>query len=556
MSYDPNELRSLVNTLLNGTISAPEHARLQQILIHSNDARKEYLACIDIHVGMQELEEEHHDSAISLPLICCPTPERRASSAVRRWALALACLGSAILIVTGSILMPPQIRRNQPLVDNTSNTPPDQQPGQLATPPNRVEPAPAVAHLTRAASAELLLEYLPAIGEPLKVNHEYVLLKGLMELTFENGATVSLKSPSVFTVRSSSLLELKMGNCSVHAPETAKGFEVITPQSRIVDLGTRFNVVTNETGASDVQVVEGAVEVHSPEATNNGSMLLEGEAVRLTNSSPAPQPIPFRQERFVSRFPDRVISYQASELVPGEGIHELKSVTVQRNGQEWTYQAKELSLVDVTHFSSFSVTSNGACLGALPEKLTHLLTDNYFLTSGITNFSRPSDPYVLASDFTKFRERYGMAVEFHTPVVNHPGPDIVIFELQSAAYPASGDPFYVSPIENGPGLRTHLVERFDVTLNSTNSMRVAPVSSIVYDEPIRSLDQMSAKNVVRASKLNMPFYALAVGIDLSDLGYPEGATVKGLFLEDPEDEEHVVVDIVLIGGLPELPTLP
>ena len=44
---------------------------------------------------------------------------------------------------------------------------------------------------------------------------------------------------------------------------------------------------------------------------------------------------------------------------------------------------------------------------------------------------------------------------------------------------------------------------------------------------------------------------LAVGIDLSDLGYPEGATVDGIFIQDVLDDGNQV-DPVFIAGLPPL----
>ena len=45
--------------------------------------------------------------------------------------------------------------------------------------------------------------------------------------------------------------------------------------------------------------------------------------------------------------------------------------------------------------------------------------------------------------------------------------------------------------------------------------------------------------------------ALAVGIDLSDLGVPEGQTVDGIFLQDALDNQDIV-DPVFIAGFPPL----
>ncbi|WP_437230860.1 FecR domain-containing protein [Planctomicrobium sp. SH661] len=551
MAFLQSELHSLLDLLFHDSLSSEQRARLQEILRESEEARREYFSYVDIHLGMMDLEEQVGDELYSAAC-CLPEIQKPAQPRRRRawtWGLVGLCgiAGAALLAFT---------------LNRAGRDAPEPAPGQLAGPtvipaeetaatvsPSEA-PAPLVT-LTQAADAELLLEYVPSVGAPLKINHEYYLLKGLMELTFQNGATVTLKSPSVFTVQSATRMEMKVGNCSVHAPEQAKGFEVITPQSRIVDLGTRFSVVASESGVSDVQVVEGAIEVHPPESQGIRSMLLEGEAVRLVSASPDPQPIPFDRRQYHDQFPDRVISYEATEPVPGEGVHDLVSVTVQRGGQIRKYQVEELTGIDVTHFSSDRHASNAACLGPIPENILSLLTDDVALTSGVMNFSRAPGPYVPMESFSEFRNRHGMAIQFRQPVVNGPGPDAVLFEVQSAAYPAGGDRFYVSPTEDQPGLKTHLIERFDIALNTTNAKKVAPLNSIVFETPIRSVEDFARVNVSRVNPLSLPFYALAVGIDFSDLGYPEGASVSGLFIEDAEDEDHIVVDPVFIGGLPE-----
>ncbi len=51
------------------------------------------------------------------------------------------------------------------------------------------------------------------------------------------------------------------GRCSVHAPDGAEGFRVDTPQTQVIDLGTRFTVAVDDVGQTDVQVIEGAAEV-------------------------------------------------------------------------------------------------------------------------------------------------------------------------------------------------------------------------------------------------------------------------------------------------------
>lgn len=68
-----------------------------------------------------------------------------------------------------------------------------------------------------------------------------------------------------------------------------------------------------------------------------------------------------------------------------------------------------------------------------------------------------------------------------------------------------------------------------------------------FEQVPRSLEQLETI----ACELDLQackFHAIAVGIDLSDLGYEEGALVDGLFFQDDLANEDYF-DPVLISGL-------
>lgn len=575
MTSYPPEFIALLNKLLDETITPAEHAALSEHLRGNPAAINEYLLYIDLHTGFKELEERSEEE---LHLGVGAPPESVASAATatpgewnhpgktgiarnRRWlrpALMSTAVASMLLVVSvilwrsaaGPDRLPaPAVE----LVRNVSQSPTEQSPAEQS-PAAVVSPAPLpedpVVLLTQAANAELFLEQIPGIGSAIQVGHEYVLSKGLLELTFENGATAVVTSPAIFTVVSSKRIEMKIGRCSVSAPESAHGFEVMTPQGRVVDLGTRFSVVAADVGVSDVQVLEGAVEYHPQSAGVASSMLLEGEAVRLPSKASQAESIPFNPGEYRNEFPDRVISYQAAPSPDGEGVRDLISVTVQRGNVVQTIPVQELIGVDVLHFSAYSKRNSACSAGPLPDRVDQVLTESIALNAGLTNFDRAPGPYQPAARFKDFRKRHGLAVQFRQPLKNAPGPDLVLFELQSAAYPPDGDPFYISPIEDLPGLKTHFVKQFDITLYSKNALQVSPLFTYVFDKASQSLDQLLGAHVINNTPLHVPFHALAVGVDLSDLGYPENASIPGLFIEDADSEADIAIDLVFIGGLP------
>src|SRR5690606_21587526 len=119
------------------------------------------------------------------------------------------------------------------------------------------------------------------------------------------------------------------------------------------------------------------------------------------------------------------------------------------------------------------------------------------------------------------------AIQFHRPVINGPGPDVVLFEVQSIVYPPEGDHFRVSPIENGPGLHSHDVLKFDITLNSAKARQVNAFSVVRLSSAAHCIEDLSAVQKSKGLPLTLPFSAIAVGIDLSDLGYDDNAEVSG-----------------------------
>ncbi len=562
MSVPPVEFTVLVNKLLDETISESEHVQLMDQLRGNPKAIKEYLFLIGVHTSLRELEEKTEDEVFRSAEPArwkggrSPVSHRRRTIFPHWKILVTPVLAGVFLIVLfasnwNRVVEKREVADDDSVVAQVKNAP-------AAGMPDSVSPAAALAkrspvRLTQAAQVELFFERTPEIGAEIELGREFSLSKGQMELTFDNGATAVMQAPAMFVVTGPMRIEMRMGLCSVYAPPSAAGFEVITPQGRIVDLGTRFSVLAKEVGVSDIQVVEGAVQYHSTSteaASETGTMLLEGEAIRIPDAADDSEVIPFNRDEYRSQFPDRVVSYTAEPDPRGKGVRDLTSVTVQRGGTVQVYPVDDLIGVELLHFSASTKLNSFCSADPHPKRPDLLLSESVALTEGITNFDRP-EPFQPASDYREFRKRHGLAVKFTRPVINRPGPDVVLFELQSAAYPPAGDAIYISPIESGEGLKTHHLTQFDITMHSSNALEVAPVMTHLLNRSPTSLEELLNSEIKRSSLLHVPFYALAVGIDLSDLGYAENAAVPGLFIEDGDDDDFVAIDIVFIGGLPE-----
>lgn len=110
--------------------------------------------------------------------------------------------------------------------------------------------------------------------------------RGLAEIRFKSGATVILSGPCRLELVNGNAARLLRGKIAARVPDSAIGFEMQTPQGRVIDLGTEFGVSVGESGSADVFVFEGQVDAYSPDGQKlnltekQGATLAGGEPVR------------------------------------------------------------------------------------------------------------------------------------------------------------------------------------------------------------------------------------------------------------------------------------
>jgi ferric-dicitrate binding protein FerR (iron transport regulator) len=137
----------------------------------------------------------------------------------------------------------------------------------------------------RAASAEVAWlvnaqNCTWAGGEPptdLRPGKVIAIDRGLAEFQFQSGARVVLEGPARLELISGTSARLHLGKLAARVSGKA-GFEVLSPQGKVIDLGTEFGVSVSDGGATDVHVFEGRVEVVPAGA---------GAAVSLTQAQTA-----------------------------------------------------------------------------------------------------------------------------------------------------------------------------------------------------------------------------------------------------------------------------
>ncbi len=264
------------------------------------------------------------------------------------------------------------------------------------------------------------------------------------------------------------------------------------------------------------------------------------------------EPIELESSSYRRGLPDRIVRYACVESSPP--VTELASVTVQRGGKTIEYGVDELIGIEIQHFVANENHRNVAAVDGSGPMVRAMLESDRHLATGLINPSGSvvpltSDPVRTGPAEQSDELTPGFGFRFVSPVINGPGPDVVLFELQSKVNAPAGDCFHVSPLRFTAGLQSHTVKRYDITMRSAEALPTVSFTLPFFSDEkpllVRELGEATETQVP-----NLQFYALVVGIDLSDLKYANGASVDGLFIQDDADDDQQM-DGVFIGGLPQ-----
>lgn len=244
---------------------------------------------------------------------------------------------------------------------------------------------------------------------------------------------------------------------------------------------------------------------------------------------------------------DGLTSFTHTSNGEGDAI-ELTGVSLNRGGLPVDYDVSELIGITLTQFRAGSnannITTPAGTSAPTTNQRAALLDSDTDLNTGIINPGGQSSP--LTSDPTATTP--GMAIQFDTPVVNGPGPDVVFFELQTTINPTTGDPFHVSPLSGigTNGLQSITISNFDIQFD--NGPALSGFQLWNCDSAPQNLGDLETVGLSQNGGDNLDFRVIGTGIDLSDLGYPESAQVDGLFFQ--ANATNGGVDPVFIAGLP------
>jgi hypothetical protein len=318
-NYEPSEeLVRLLTVSADGSASAEELIRLEEILRSNADARGYYLDFMGLHATLvwnvadvldqQSTNDEPETSRTAAgPEAGRTSVAQRPTPLVRPvpWrtlAWASTALSVALILLVGFVMW-------------------SVKPAIMA---RAVVPAPPPNSAASVYAANLTGDHNVVWGSPeSQPNPRARLLagqwldfsSGLVEVTFVRGAVALVEGPARFRIIDDNSALLVKGKLCAEVPETATGFTVSTPSGEIIDLGTRFGVVVND-GTTQTHVFKGEVRALPNVRGDRG----EG-AVRLVAGEAATMPVDRGElirgnadaERFAQQLPQRLSSVKVED---------------------------------------------------------------------------------------------------------------------------------------------------------------------------------------------------------------------------------------------------
>jgi hypothetical protein len=303
-----SEIHDLLQASLQGNLTDGDHERLEYLVCQNDAARRMYVSYLTESISLRrwaaepaiavaranvrnffaELSEQFWMAARS---VCTRT------SLI--W-LSIGLVASAVEVAVLLALLAP--RSPQSPVENVAQlatTPTD--PSTEETPAASVNSA--VAKLLRESNARWVQAENLKPGDALIAETSYELLSGMVEIEFGSGTRMIVQGPASWTPIGPMVSRLHLGRLTARVPKQAHGFEVETPQGKVIDLGTEFAVEVGPRGDSFVHVFEGkvqavcraAVDGNPTAAGASQHVLVEGEstylgpAMTITTEAPVDQ---------------------------------------------------------------------------------------------------------------------------------------------------------------------------------------------------------------------------------------------------------------------------
>jgi hypothetical protein len=293
-----DRLKELTEAYCDDAISDDEFRELEAYLIESSEARRRFAEAFRFHTLLHFAIRARRSTGAALERVLAtsapvstpePTGQARFGLPWRIPLAALLALGACVLFGAAVTLI--VIRQNRSLSTALPAKPsPERRDGN-------------VAWLVNAQDCQWAEDEARMPGRDMRAGKLLRLRRGLAEIEFDKGARVILQGPVELVLVSGSVARLIHGSLTARVPPPARGFTILSPRGKIVDLGTEFGLSVGEDGATTVRVFDGVVAAFplssGPEANpavtivQDQTASIDGKTVALASSQSSSSSVRF-----------------------------------------------------------------------------------------------------------------------------------------------------------------------------------------------------------------------------------------------------------------------
>lgn len=280
MNQDQEESR--IWRLFDGDLTAEEFAELEHKLGESPEARARFLDHVDLHVLLgQTLSQSQHATI---------TDYREAN--VKRWRprpRTWMTLAAAAVILLTAVIHQIVVTSGPQRIAGPTN------PSNSATVPSLASIEASEDAIYQVTHANHGSKTLP--GDALAAGSRLTLTRGTTNIRFSSGVLGTIKAPADIEIVSATRIQQHEGHALYNVPASAIGFEVVTHELQIEDLGTEFGVISSPEKPDEIHLLVGKVAVGTQQNPEKKE-LLSGRVARIASPSGSLKSIPVRADDF------------------------------------------------------------------------------------------------------------------------------------------------------------------------------------------------------------------------------------------------------------------
>ena len=275
-----DEVLALAQKVCDETITPDERDRLEEMLLDNHELVGDYVDYLSVNAALISRYRTGDSSTSSQPQNTLLT-ESFAETSKRFAAWATFFAMTACLLLAAWLY---------PAPDTT-------------TVANNIQPIDGPIATLRDSSVAVWRDS----EQPLNVGERFAsgvlsIDRGHADMILDSGVRLLLQGPAKLEISTPDDAFLFSGKVAVHVPEQAIGFTLLTPTSKLIDQGTEFGVVAEESGATEVHVFRGQVDLvysaNDQPGVESRLALMGRQARRVDESNSLGHGVDFSLDRF------------------------------------------------------------------------------------------------------------------------------------------------------------------------------------------------------------------------------------------------------------------